>query len=131
MLLHKLMNWHHRHHCHHSNRIFRHISRKLELDYSQQAKFDNVQIAWNKVRANLQQIRSERDEMLETMFTAPTLNQDEVLNMAKIPQLSFNEEVPRVIEVYSDFHSSLKPQQREQLLSLWQKYRQPRWACQH
>lgn len=131
MLLHKLIGWHHRHHHHHSARVFRRIRRKLDLDDCQQAKFAKLQIAWNKARANLQQIRSERDEMLEAIIAVPTINQDELLRMAKIPQLSLNEEMPGVIESYSDFHTSLNQAQREQLLTLWQKHRQHRQICRH
>jgi len=127
MLLHRLIGWRHRHH--HATRAFRRISRKLGLDDRQQAKFDNLQIAWNQARANWQQISRERDEMLEAVLAAPTIDQDQALQMAKIPQMSFNEEMPRVIEVYSNFHSSLDQTQREQLLELWQKYQQHRQLC--
>lgn len=129
MLLNKFIGCRTRYHP--SAWVFRRISRKLSLDDRQQAKFDNLLIAWNRARSNLQQIRSERDEMLEAIMTAPTINQQEVLRMAKIPQLSLDEEMPRVVELYSDFHSSLNQTQREQLLSLWQKRRQYRALCQH
>lgn len=130
MLFHKLIGWHDRHH-HHAARVFRRVSRKLALDDHQQLKFDNLQIGWNRARANLQQIRNERNEMLEAVFAAPTINQEEVLRMAKIPQLSLNEEMPGVIELYSDFHTCLNQAQREQLLMLWQKYHQHRQGCRH
>ncbi|MDH5447149.1 MAG: hypothetical protein OEY52_16490 [Gammaproteobacteria bacterium] len=127
MLFHKLIGWHHRHH--HTGRIFRRISRKLTLDEYQQVKFENLQIAWNRARTNLQKIRSERDEMLESMLNAPTINQDEILRVVNIPQLSLNEEMPSVIELYSDFHTSLNQSQREQLLMLWHKYQQKWQGC--
>lgn len=130
MLFRKLIGWHHRHH-NHSNCLARRISRKLDLDARQQAKFENLQIAWNSARADWQQIRSERDDMLASVITAPTINADEVLRMAQIPLLSFNEEMPRVIEMYSEFHASLNQAQREQLLSIWQKRRQHLQVCRH
>ena len=127
MLLHRLIGWRHRHH--HGGHAFRRISRKLGLDHQQQAKFERLQMAWKQAHDNLQQIRQERDEMLGAVLAAPSIDQEQILRMTKIPQLSFNEEAPRVIEIYSDFHSSLNQAQREQLLKLWQKYQQHRHFC--
>jgi len=131
MLLQKISAWHQRHHqnCY-SACLFRRISRKLELDTLQQAKFENLQIAWNKTRASLQQIHHERDDMLAAVILAPAIDQDELMRMAQIPQLSFNEEMPWLVEIYSDFHSSLSQDQREKLHGLWKKRRQ-RLLCRH
>ena len=127
MLLHRLIGWRHRHH--HAGRAFQRIGRKLALDSQQQAKFDRLQMAWRQAQDNLQQIHRERDEMLEAVLATATIDQEQILRMAKIPHLSFNDEAPRVIEVYSDFHNSLNQEQREQLLRLWQKYQQYRHLC--
>lgn len=129
MIFHRLIGWRCRHHQPHTARVFRRIGRTLGLDARQQIKFETLQIAWHRAQVNLRQIRNERDEMLEAVIAAPTISQDEVLRMAKIPQLSFNEEMPAVIGLYSDFHASLNLAQREQLLRLWQKYRLHRQCC--
>lgn len=127
MLFHRLIGWCHRHH--HTAHAFRRIGRKLALDGQQQAKFERLQMAWKQAQDNLQQIRRDRDEILEAVLAAPIIDQEQILRMTKIPQLSFNEEAPRVIEVYSNFHSSLNQAQREQLLKLWQKYQRHRQPC--
>lgn len=115
---------HNRHHHTGREKVLHKLGKKLKLDTQQQARLSSLQSTWMKARAEIEQVRTDRNEMLEAMLYSPTLDQEDTQQLIRIPHLALDEHLPDMVESFRLFHASLNDDQRVQLVSFWQKYQQ-------
>ena len=105
----------------------RRISKKLQLDATQQARLSALQNSIVTSQAYLAEVYKDRHELLDKVFTDQGFNRDSAFQYLNVPRLAFEEQAPVIIDSLEEFYQCLNPPQREQLRSLLHKQRQRCW----
>lgn len=105
----------------------RRISKKLQLNATQQARLLALQNSIVTSQAYLAEIHKDRHELLDKVFTDQGFDRDSALHYLNVPRLAFGEQAPVIIDSLDEFYQSLNPPQREQLRSLLRKQHQRCW----
>ena len=105
----------------------RRISKKLQLDATQQVRLSALQNSIATSQSYLAEIHKDQHEWLDKVFTDQGFNRDSALHYLYVPRLAFEEQAPLIIESLEEFYRCLNPPQREQLISLLRKQRQRCW----
>ena len=105
----------------------RRISKKLQLDATQQTRLSALQNSIVTSQAYLSEIHKDRHELLDKVFTDQGFNRDSALHYLDVPRLAFEEQAPVIVESLEEFYQCLNPPQREQFRSLLRKQRQRCW----
>ncbi|MDH5179664.1 MAG: hypothetical protein OEZ39_18135 [Gammaproteobacteria bacterium] len=127
-MLHKIMATFHR--CR-EEKFIRRLGRKLNLDIAQQARLSAVQASRQKALAEVEQVKTERHDMLLSLLSAPQLDLAEARHLLQIPQRVMDDHLPDVLEQFSAFHAGLSEQQRTRLVELLQRHRSGHCGCRH
>ena len=113
------------------NWYLRRISKKLQLDESQQARLSALQNDIVSTRSCLTEIHHDRSQLLDEVFGVDGFNRQSALQYLNMPRLAFEEQVPAIVDSLEEFYQSLNLQQREQLRAMLHKQHRQSSHCWH
>ncbi|MCB1756904.1 MAG: periplasmic heavy metal sensor [Gammaproteobacteria bacterium] len=111
-----------------AERISSRVTRKLDLDDSQQANLDSLIAQVQTSRKIISADREGNKTLLITLLQADTLDQQSLLELISGKTAAVDNQAPAVVEALAAFTDSLSPQQREKLLErLQDKFDDRHW----
>jgi Spy/CpxP family protein refolding chaperone len=99
----------------HLNYITDEVSKKLELNETQQAKLATLK---SELLSITTQARAEHESIhntLEELLTQPTLNQPRLVELITQKSTAINERAPAVVAALAGFYDTLTPEQQAKL----------------
>ena len=104
--------------------MMRRLTKRLNLSSQQSEKFIYLSNTMHSTHTNINDMRAQRDKLLEPLLQAEQLDRDTALRILRLPQQEFNEHTSDIVNAFGDFYDELQPAQREKLLQLWKKNHQ-------
>ena len=98
--------------------MLRRVSRKLDLDASQQQRLTDVQGRMLDLRAGLQAARAEHHDALLALLSGERFDRSEAMRLLKVPAAVAAETVPELVAAFGDFYDGLNAGQRTRLREL-------------
>jgi Spy/CpxP family protein refolding chaperone len=100
----------------------RRIGRKLKLDGGQRERLAALQGKLHEVHSELRQVRRDTHRQVEQLISAPQLDREAARRLVAVPRHAVEEYMPEMVDSFADFYDSLDGDQRQRLLSLWQRH---------
>ncbi len=113
-----------------AERMVERIAGKLDLNQEQIAKLDKLKEDLLSLRTEMRENRSQHKQELMALITAPTLDQDKVLNMLKEKTQAEEQRAPEMIAAIANFSDSLTVEQKQELAETLEKRFHGRWNRQ-
>jgi periplasmic protein CpxP/Spy len=110
-----------RHHCGRGapgGWMLRRVSRKLDLNESQQQRLTSVQGRMQDLRAGMQAAREEHREALLALLSGERFDRTEAMRLLKVPAAVAAETAPELVAAFGDFYDGLNAGQRTRLREL-------------
>jgi hypothetical protein len=117
-----LFHRHRRHRGWFAQWMMRRIGRKLKLDHVQQGRLQALQGKMHEAHDELHQLRRDTHAEVEKLIMAERLDREAAKRLLVVPRHAMDEHMPEVLDSFADFLDSLNGEQRQRLLSLWQRH---------
>jgi periplasmic protein CpxP/Spy len=98
--------------------MLRRVSRKLDLNESQQQRLTSVQGRMQDLRAGMQAAREEHREALLALLSGERFDRTEAMRLLKVPAAVAAETAPELVAAFGDFYDGLNAGQRTRLREL-------------
>jgi len=98
--------------------MLRRVSRKLDLDASQQQRLTSVHERIQDLRAGMQAARDEHCGALLALLSGERFDRAEAMRLLKVPAAVASETAPELVESFGDFYEGLNASQRTRLREL-------------
>lgn len=107
--------WRHHDEAEVADYISKRVTRKLELDASQQNRLDELIVQLQSSRKVVTADRESHQRQLLALLQADILDQQSLLRMINTKTALLDQEAPAVVAALAGFTDSLTPEQRKQL----------------
>jgi Spy/CpxP family protein refolding chaperone len=118
----RLFHRHHRHRGWIAQWMMRRIGRKLKLDTQQQGRLEALQGKMHEVHDDLRQVRRDTHAEVEKLITTEHMDREAARRLFQVPRHAMEERMPEMVDSFADFYDSLNGEQRQRLLTLWQRH---------
>jgi len=98
--------------------MLRRVSRKLDLDESQQQRLTSVQGRMQDLRAGMQAAREQHRDALLALLSGERFDRTEAMRLLKVPAAVAAETAPELVAAFGDFYDGLNAGQRTRLREL-------------
>ncbi len=98
--------------------MLRRVSRKLDLDESQQQRLTSVQGRMQDLRAGMQAAREQHRDALQALLSGERFDRTEAMRLLKVPAAVAAETAPELVAAFGDFYDGLNAGQRTRLREL-------------
>jgi protein CpxP len=98
--------------------MLRRVSRKLDLDESQQQRLTSVQGRMQDLRAGMQAAKEQHRDALLALLSGERFDRTEAMRLLKVPAAVAAETAPELVAAFGDFYDGLNSGQRTRLREL-------------
>ena len=98
--------------------MLRRVSRKLDLDESQQQRLTSAQGRMQDLRAGMQAAREQHRDALLALLSGERFDRTEAMRLLKVPAAVAAETAPELVAAFGDFYDGLNAGQRTRLREL-------------
>ena len=98
--------------------MLRRVSRKLDLDATQQQRLTSVQGRVQDLRAGMQAAKEEHRDALLALLSSERFDRAEAMRLLKVPAAVSAGTAPELVAAFGDFYDALNAGQRTRLREL-------------
>jgi periplasmic protein CpxP/Spy len=98
--------------------MLRRVSRKLDLDESQQQRLTSVQGRMQDLRAGMQAAKEQHRDALLALLSGERFDRTEAMRLLKVPAAVAAETAPELVAAFGNFYDGLNAAQRTRLREL-------------
>jgi periplasmic protein CpxP/Spy len=98
--------------------MLRRISRKLDLDATQQQRLTGVHGRMQELRADMQAAKEEHRDALLALLSGERFDRTEAMRLLNVPVTVAAETAPELVAAFGDFYDGLNANQRTRLREL-------------
>ena len=99
------------------------VTKKLELNDTQQLKLKQLSDEMMAARMAMKQQFGDSREQLLVLIEQPTLDQQQIFNLIQSHTQAFNETAPGIVAALGDFYDDLNAEQQAQIREFMQEHR--------
>lgn len=107
------------------------VTKKLELNDTQQLQLKQVSDEMMDARQSMKQQFGDSREQLLGLFEQPTLDQAQILNLLQSHTQAFNERAPGIVAAVGEFYDGLNPDQQAEIREFMHEHRDSERYASH